>query len=102
MATEARKGGLTRVRDRAFASLYNVIISGAERNGLRHTRQELLANATDVTLEIGAGTGINLELYPSAVTELVLTEPDPYMVARLRRKVARVGRAAEVVVAPGN
>jgi ubiquinone/menaquinone biosynthesis C-methylase UbiE len=37
-------------------------------------------------LEIGAGTGANLPHYPRAVERLVLAEPDPHMLGRLRRK----------------
>lgn len=48
-------------------------------------RVQLLRSASGRTLEIGAGTGHNLEHYPDAVTELVLTEPDPHMAKRLRR-----------------
>jgi ubiquinone/menaquinone biosynthesis C-methylase UbiE len=52
-------------------------------------------------LEIGAGTGLNLPHYPAAVDELVLTEPDPGMAARLRRRTAgREGAAASVRVVP--
>ena len=42
-------------------------------------RRELLAQASGRTIELGAGTGANLDLYPEAVTELVLAEPDPHM-----------------------
>jgi ubiquinone/menaquinone biosynthesis C-methylase UbiE len=60
----------------------------------------LLAGARGRTVEIGAGTGLNLEHYPAAVTELVLTEPDPHMARKLRGKVERSSRSAEVVEAP--
>src|SRR4029453_9582115 len=52
-------------------------------------------------LEIGAGTGLNLPHYPASVTELVLTEPDAGMVARLRRRVARRPDAAGTGAAAG-
>ena len=48
-------------------------------------RAELLRSASGRTLEIGAGTGLNLSHYPDTVTQLVLTEPDPHMAKRLRR-----------------
>jgi ubiquinone/menaquinone biosynthesis C-methylase UbiE len=54
-------------------------------------RRELLAEASGRVLELGAGTGHNLEHYTDAVTELVLTEPDPHMASRLRERLAREG-----------
>jgi ubiquinone/menaquinone biosynthesis C-methylase UbiE len=67
---------------------------------MRDIRAGLLSGATGRTLEIGAGTGHNLDHYPAAVTELVLAEPGEFMVARLRRKLADSGRQATVVEAP--
>jgi ubiquinone/menaquinone biosynthesis C-methylase UbiE len=60
----------------------------AERAGLADLRASVLAQATGRTLELGAGTGANAARYPAAVTELVLTEPDPHMARRLREKLA--------------
>ena len=37
-------------------------------------------------LEIGAGTGSTLGLYPKAVTRLVMAEPDPHMRRKLLAK----------------
>lgn len=85
---------------RAFAALYDRGLSGTEEAGLREMRRELLAQASGRTIEIGAGTGANLGLYPEAVTELVLTEPDPHMAKRLRRHLAESARDAELVEAP--
>jgi ubiquinone/menaquinone biosynthesis C-methylase UbiE len=75
-------------------------MASTEAAGLRGMRRELLAGATGRVIELGAGTGANLELYPDAVAELVLAEPDPHMAKRLRAKLAASGRAAEVVEAP--
>jgi ubiquinone/menaquinone biosynthesis C-methylase UbiE len=72
---------------RIFAGLYDWMLSGTERAGLRNMRAELLAEARGRTLELGAGTGLNLAHYTDAVTELVLTEPDPYMARRLRNRL---------------
>ena len=47
-----------------------------------------------------AGTGANLPLYPAAVSELVLAEPDPHMLRKLHPKVADSKRSASVVQAP--
>jgi ubiquinone/menaquinone biosynthesis C-methylase UbiE len=84
-----------------FARLYDRVTKSTEDAGLREKRRELLARATGRTLEIGAGTGSNLELYPDAVTELVLTEPDEHMRAQLEHKVGALGRRPEVVEAGG-
>jgi ubiquinone/menaquinone biosynthesis C-methylase UbiE len=72
---------------RIFAALYDRMLSGTERAGLRDMRAELLAGTRGRTLELGAGTGLNLPHYTDAVTELVLTEPDPYMARRLRKRL---------------
>lgn len=73
---------------RLFAALYDRILAGTEKAGLSEMRAELLDEARGRTLEIGAGTGLNLVHYTGAVSELVLTEPDPFMAARLRGKLA--------------
>jgi ubiquinone/menaquinone biosynthesis C-methylase UbiE len=85
---------------RMFAAGYDRFLAGTEDAGLRARRRDLLASAEGRTLELGAGTGLNLEHYPSAVTDLVLTEPDPHMQRRLRRRRDAGGRSAEVVQAP--
>lgn len=65
-------------------------------------RAELLAGARGRTLEIGGGTGHNLAHYTQAVTELVVTEPDPFMAKRLRTHIETEppGVPVEVVEAP--
>ena len=67
---------------------------------MRHNRRALLAQASGRVLEIGAGTGLNLEHYPAALHELVLAEPEPAMRERLTRRVDRGGRQAVVIDAP--
>ena len=86
---------------RAFAFAYDFFLSRTERHGLRQMRGDLLGEAHGRTLEIGAGTGLNLDRYPAAVTELVLTEPFGPMAAQLRARAAGEGRQVEVVEAPG-
>jgi ubiquinone/menaquinone biosynthesis C-methylase UbiE len=81
------------------ARIYDRLMVGSEDAGMRDKRRELLSRARGRTLELGAGTGLNLELYPEAVTELVVTEPDPHMRAQLERKLAAAGRNVEVVAA---
>jgi len=70
-----------------YATIYDRISSGSERAGLSDERRALLAQAVGATIEIGAGTGVNLSYFPSAVTRLSLVEPDPSMRKRLRRHV---------------
>jgi ubiquinone/menaquinone biosynthesis C-methylase UbiE len=71
-----------------FAAIYDRLMAANEREGLGELRAGLLSGAAGRTLEIGAGTGANLEHYPPAVTRLVLTEPDPHMAKRLRGRIA--------------
>jgi ubiquinone/menaquinone biosynthesis C-methylase UbiE len=86
-----------------FARFYDRMTAGTERAGLGQMRRELLSSAAGRVLELGAGTGHNLEYYPAEVTELVMTEPDPHMASRLRERLSREGTAAgkpSVIVAP--
>jgi SAM-dependent methyltransferase len=85
---------------RVFSALYDRVTKKTEDAGLRDMRRETLAAASGRTIEIGSGTGANLGLYPDAVTELVLAEPDPHMVKRLRPRVKEAGIDAVVVEAP--
>jgi ubiquinone/menaquinone biosynthesis C-methylase UbiE len=90
---------LKQLFSRVYAAMYDLFNGPAERAGLREQRHDLLAQATGATIEIGAGTGLNLPHYPPAVTRLALIEPDPHMTRRLRRRAARSGRDAEVITA---
>jgi SAM-dependent methyltransferase len=85
---------------RAFAALYDRAFERTEKAGLARMRSELLAGAGGRVVELGAGTGLNLELYPEAVTDLVLVEPDPHMAKRLRARVGESQRRAEIAAAP--
>ncbi|HEU0023285.1 MAG TPA: class I SAM-dependent methyltransferase [Thermoleophilaceae bacterium] len=73
--------------NRIFAAIYDRLLAATEEAGLSDMRAELLGSASGRTLEIGAGTGLNLAHYPDAVTALVLTEPDPHMAKRLRSRL---------------
>jgi len=85
------------IRRRLFAAFYDTVSKGSEEAGLRDERHELLASAEGATLELGAGTGLNLEHYPEAVTRLVLAEPDEHMRRRLERRAGQVFPAAEII-----
>jgi ubiquinone/menaquinone biosynthesis C-methylase UbiE len=85
---------------RGFSAMYDRAMKAAEEAGMREKRREVLAEARGRTIDIGAGTGLNLDLFPSEVSELVLAEPDPHMLKQLRAKVPGSGREASVVQAP--
>lgn len=76
------------LNERLFALWYPPLAEQSEKAGLRDVRAELLAEAHGRTLEIGAGSGLNLPHYTAAVTELVLSEPSPHMRDRLRRTIS--------------
>ena len=71
-----------------FARFYPPLIEFAERGGQRERRAELFGRAEGRTLEIGAGAGHNLPHLTSAVTQLVVSEPSPHMLAHLRTRLA--------------
>jgi ubiquinone/menaquinone biosynthesis C-methylase UbiE len=82
-----------------FAALYDKMGERVERAGVGDMRRELLGAAEGAVLEIGAGTGTNLEHYPAGLGRLVLTEPDGHMAGRLKNRLATLGRTADVVAA---
>src|SRR5262245_50417081 len=85
---------------RVFAAIYDPILWSGERAGARALRRELLGNARGHTLEIGAGTGLNLPHYRADVDDLVLLEPDAAMRAQLEPRLRISGRAGSIIDAP--
>jgi len=72
---------------RMFSVLYDRAFEASEEAGLREMRRDLLKQARGRVLELGAGTGLNLDLYPhEGLDRLVLTEPDPHMFKQLRQR----------------
>jgi ubiquinone/menaquinone biosynthesis C-methylase UbiE len=86
--------------DRLFAALYDWGLKKTEEHGLSARREELLKEARGRVIEIGAGTGLNLDHYPRDLEQLVLTEPSAAMAAKLKDRLARDSHMAEVVAAP--
>jgi ubiquinone/menaquinone biosynthesis C-methylase UbiE len=84
---------------RVFTEVYDRSLKGTEDAGLREIRRQALSGATGRTVDLGAGTGANLPLYPAAVTELVLVEPDPHMLKKLRERVSDSGQPTTIVQA---
>ncbi len=85
---------------RLFAAAYDRGLKATEEAGLGEMRSELLAGARGRTIELGAGTGVNLDLYPEAVADLVLIEPDPHMAKRLRERLSRSPRPGTIAESP--
>ncbi len=86
------------IGERLNAATYEPFLWLGERLGMRERRRNLLAGARGRVLEIGAGTGLNTQYYPPTVDELVMTEPDAGMAARI--DVAAAPVEASVVAAP--
>ena len=82
-----------------IAALYDRMAAASERAGLAAERRRLLGAARGRVLEVGAGTGINLDHYPEGVGDLVLVEPERAMARKLEQRLRQLGRAADVVEA---
>src|SRR3954451_17474987 len=86
---------------RIFAAGYDHFMAGTERETLRPHRQALLNEASGRVLEIGGGTGANLEVYGDRVESLTGTEPEAPMMKRLERHLSeRAPGRATVLRAP--
>jgi ubiquinone/menaquinone biosynthesis C-methylase UbiE len=82
------------------AFFYDRFMAKAEEACLKDWRKVLITRVSGEVLEIGAGTGANLEFYPNSVTRLVLTEPDKHMRKLLQVNVSNRD-LAEVYVSGG-
>jgi SAM-dependent methyltransferase len=81
--------------------MYDRVMAETEAAGLGERRGGLLSQAHGRVIELGAGTGVNLEHYPrDGIEELVLVEPEAPMAKRLEKRVSESGRPATVVRAP--
>jgi SAM-dependent methyltransferase len=88
------------LRSRFFAATYDRQMNKVEKAGLRPLREDLLRDASGRVLEIGAGTGGNLQFYGPLVASLTLTEPEPPMLRRLQRHAGVKAPLAKVLRAP--
>ena len=80
---------MSKLGGRIFAAMYDRMMASTEEAGLREHRRALLARARGRVLEIGSGTGVNVDLYGPEITDLVFTEPAEPMARRLRARVNR-------------
>ncbi|MEJ7731903.1 MAG: class I SAM-dependent methyltransferase [Polyangiaceae bacterium] len=79
-----------------MAALYDGVMRPMEDACGHAWRGELLSDLRGAVLEVGAGTGRNLDHYPRELDRLVLLEPDPHMARRLRKRLGQspfAGRA---------
>lgn len=80
---------LDRTHERLFVAGYARVQTRSEAAGMREVRREVVGRASGRVLEVGAGTGLNLDHYGPAVTDLCLVEP-----AAAMREALEVTRAA--------
>ena len=85
---------------RIFPVVYDHMMKKTERDGMREHRQALLADARGDVLEIGGGTGANLEFYGEGVRSLTITEPEQPMIKRLEPRIAERTPHATFLRAP--
>jgi ubiquinone/menaquinone biosynthesis C-methylase UbiE len=70
-----------------IAKLYDLVLAPSERLGVRDQRRRLMDGLTGRIIEIGAGTGLNVPLYPATADEVHALEPDQHMAERLVEKL---------------
>lgn len=80
------------------ARFYDLFDKPMDLLGVRRRRKRLLAEAQGKTLEVGVGTGRNLDLYPDDV-ELTGIDVSTNMLAQARRVADRVDRSVILDVA---
>jgi len=81
------------------AYFYDRFLLPAEEACLKDWRRELLKDIYGDVLEIGAGTGLNLEHYPESLGSLVMSEPDKHMREQLKKKIPAINH--DVTVSTG-
>ena len=75
-----------------------VLEKGTAVKALREPRRRVLASARGRILEIGFGTGVNLEHYPAHVEIITVVEPALELSKYARRRIESTGRKVEVHV----
>jgi ubiquinone/menaquinone biosynthesis C-methylase UbiE len=79
-------------RERIFPRILESMASDEDMNALR---QQAVAGAQGRVLEIGFGTGLNLEFYPRAVQAITAIDPNPGMERFARRRCEQLGIEVE-------
>jgi ubiquinone/menaquinone biosynthesis C-methylase UbiE len=88
---------VARVYDR-FARFYDLFEAPMDRMGGRVRRRRVLGQATGRVLEVGIGTGLNLEHYPADI-ELTGIDISERMLERARQRAERQGRPVQLELA---
>jgi len=88
--------GTSDIKNRFFSRAWVRMKEDAE--SLEHRRRNLAGLAGRV-IELGAGDGRNFAFYPTAVTEVLAVEPEPYLRERAEEAARKV--SANVTVVPG-
>ena len=83
-----------------FAAMYDRMTGKIERAGLGEHRRALIGQASGDVLEIGGGTGANLDYYGDGMRSLTLVEPEKPMLKRLERHIEQRAPWAKVLRAP--
>jgi len=76
-----------------LAPLYDIAMKKTEAACLGEWRSQLLSQAKGRVLEIGGGTGANLQYYQEGLERVVVTEPDPGMKRQLDEKFKSLGKS---------
>ena len=71
-----------------------------EPKKLQDWREEIAGGARGRVLEIGCGSGANFNFYTDSASEIIATDPDPFMLVRARARATDGGRAIDVRAAP--
>lgn len=79
-----------------MAQCYDMAMANTEQLCLNGWRRDLLACATGDVLEIGAGTGVNLQHFP-AHCRLIISEPDAQMRKKLQDRLQTTELPAQLV-----
>jgi len=79
-----------------FARLFAWGASNAPAEQTDH-RRRLLEGLSGRVVEVGAGNGLNFAHYPTAVTEVVAVEPEPYLRSKAEEAAGRAPVPVRVV-----
>lgn len=80
-----------------FGRLWLKAGPAADARGARDHRRRLVDGLAGVVLEVGAGAGLNFDLYPAGVTRVVAVEPDKTLRAAALTAAGRAPVPVEVI-----